>query len=89
MSRIRQVRKRDGRLVPFERAKIADAIFRAARSMGGEDRFLAEELAGVVAASLERRELSPPSIEDVQDVVERVLIETGHARTAKAVRQNP
>ena len=84
MSRIRQVRKRDGRLVPFERAKIADAIFRAARSMGGEDRFLAEELAGVVVASLERKELGAPSIEDVQDVVERVLIETGHARTAKA-----
>jgi len=84
VSRIRQVRKRDGRLVPFERAKIADAIFRAARALGGEDRFLAEELAGVVVAHLERRGPATPSIEDVQDVVERVLIETGHARTAKA-----
>ncbi len=84
MKRIRQVRKRDGRLVPFDRSKIADAIFRAARSVGGEDRFLAEELAGVVVMHLERRVPRLPSIEDVQDVVEQVLIETGHARTAKA-----
>ncbi|MFV1958594.1 MAG: ATP cone domain-containing protein, partial [Planctomycetota bacterium] len=55
MKRIRQVRKRDGRLVPFQREKIADAIFRAARSVGGENRFLAEELAGVVMADLARR----------------------------------
>ncbi len=85
MTRIRQVRKRDGRLVPFRREKIADAIFRAARAVGGEDRFLAEELSGVVVTHLTRgAERTPPSIEDVQDAVERVLIETGHARTAKA-----
>ena len=85
MTRIRQVRKRDGRLVPFRREKIADAIFRAARAVGGEDRFLAEELAGVVATQLVRvGGEAPPTIEDVQDAVERVLIETGHARTAKA-----
>lgn len=84
MKRVRRVRKRDGRLVSFERAKIAEAIFRAAQSMGGEDRFLAEELAGVVETHLESREQTTPSIEDVQDLVERVLIETGHARTAKS-----
>jgi hypothetical protein len=82
--RILQVRKRDGRLVPFRREKIADAIFRAARSVGGEDRFLAEELAGVVVMLLERGAANPPGIEEIQDAVERVLIETGHARTAKA-----
>ena len=55
MSRLRQVQKLDGRLVPFEREKLADAIFRAAQAAGGEDRFLAEELAGVVLVRLERK----------------------------------
>ncbi len=85
MRRLRQIKKRDGRLVPFRREKIADAIFRAARAVGGEDRFLAEELAGLVVAHVERTiEREVPTIEDVQDAVEKVLIETGHARTAKA-----
>jgi ribonucleoside-triphosphate reductase len=80
----RQVRKRDGRLVPYARAKIADAIYRAAESVGGRDRFLAEQLAGVVETLLAKKGPSLPSIEDVQDAVEKVLIEAGHARTAKA-----
>ena len=85
MSRIATVRKRDGRDVPFDETKIADAIFKAAQAVGGEDRKLAEELASVVAMFLEREFLDrPPGIEDIQDVVEKVLIETSHARTAKA-----
>jgi len=89
VSPLRQVRKRDGRLVPFQRGKIAEAIYRAAQSVGGEDRFLAEELAGVVVARLgcqlaERPAGMIPGIEDVQDLVERVLIDAGHASTSKA-----
>jgi len=89
VKQLRQVRKRDGRLVPFDRGRIAEAIFRAAQSVGGEDRFLAEELAGVVVARLhgllaERGAGHVPMIEDVQDLVERVLIDAGHARTSKA-----
>ncbi len=80
----RQVRKRDGRLVLFERGKIADAIFRAAKSVGGEDRFLAEQLAGIVAHRVITTVRSVPTIEDIQDAVEKVLIEAGHAQTAKA-----
>ena len=79
------MRKRDGRLVPFNRSKIADAIFKAAQAVGGEDRVLAEELAGVVTMFLERNfPDAPPTIEEIQDTVEKVLIEMGHARTAKA-----
>ncbi|MFM8979904.1 MAG: anaerobic ribonucleoside-triphosphate reductase [Planctomycetia bacterium] len=80
----RQVRKRDGRLVAYDRRKIAEAIFRAAEAVGGSDRFLAEQLAGLVEALLARAAQSVPGIEDVQDAVEKVLIEAGHARTAKA-----
>lgn len=77
--------KRDGRLVPFNEKKIADAIFKAAQSVGGEDRALADELAVVVTMFLEKKYAGQmPGIEDIQDIVEKVLIETGHAKTAKA-----
>ena len=85
--------KRDGRLVPFDPKKIAFAILRAAVAMGGRDQALAERLAGEVVASLDRRyvrnlrgpgESRVPTVEEIQDEVERILIEGGHARTAKA-----
>ncbi len=82
---IKEVRKRDGRLVPFDESKIANAIFKAAQAVGGKDRALAEELASMVTVLLEKDyDGVPPTIEEIQDVVEKVLIETGHARTAKA-----
>lgn len=85
IGRIAKVRKRDGRLVDFDEVKIADAIFKAACAVGHEERFLAEELAGVVTLFLEKRHAGGvPGIEEIQDMVERVLIETGHARMAKA-----
>ena len=85
MTKTKTVIKRDGREVPFDETKISDAIFRAALAVGGEDRQLAEELASVVGIFLEREfDGRSPGIEDIQDVVEKVLIETGHAKTAKA-----
>ncbi len=85
ISRITKVRKRDGRLVEFDEAKIADAVHKAGVATGREDRFLAEELAGVVTLFLEKNFAGRvPGIEDIQDMVEKVLIETGHARLAKA-----
>ncbi|MDR3077776.1 MAG: anaerobic ribonucleoside-triphosphate reductase [Planctomycetota bacterium] len=80
------VLKRDGAAVPFDAGKIGDAIFAAARAVGGEDRRLADDLASLVTAFLEKRygPDNPPGIEDIQDMVEKTLIETGHARTAKA-----
>ena len=85
MRRLTQVKKRDGRIVPFDSRLVADAIYRAAQTVGGEDRFLAEELAGVVGLYLERSHVDRiPRTDDVEDAVERVLVDTGHARTAKA-----
>ena len=84
-STIEYMRKRDGRLVAFNKTKIADAIFKAALAVGGEYRVLAEELANVVVMFLEKNYADqPPQIEEIQDTVEKVLIEMGHARTAKA-----
>ena len=83
--RITQIRKRDGRIMPFDKSRIAGAIFKAAQAVGGEDKFIADELAAAVLDYLERHyEGSVPGIEDIQDMVEKVLIETGHAKTAKA-----
>jgi uridine kinase len=78
--------KRDGRLVAFNRLKIVNAIFRAAQSVGGSDRHRAELLAGKVTAALAKNFPAgyAPSVEEVQDLVERALIENGHAKTAKA-----
>lgn len=83
---ITHVVKRDQRVVPFDRSKISDAIFAAALAVGGEDRTLADDIAELVVNMLSKRfdATTPPGIEDIQDMVEKALIETGHARTAKA-----
>jgi uridine kinase len=73
-------------VVPFNQGRITNAIYRAAVAVGGRDRSIAEELSDQVVAMLE--EVTPsghtPTIEEIQDVVEKVLIENGHAQTAKA-----
>ncbi len=83
---IKKVKKRDGSVVKFDQEKITNAIFKAAESVGGSDRELAEKLSDRVAALLEETYdgRTVPSVEEVQDFVEKVLIESGHARTAKA-----
>jgi anaerobic ribonucleoside-triphosphate reductase len=79
------IQKRDGRVVPFDESKITDAIFKAARAVGGEDRQTAMELTIEVLKLLKKRYNGNLfGVEDVQDLVEKVLIEAGHARTAKA-----
>ncbi|MBI5208075.1 MAG: anaerobic ribonucleoside-triphosphate reductase [Candidatus Firestonebacteria bacterium] len=80
-----QVKKRNGNIVIFDKKKIADAIFKAARAVGGEDRLLADELAEAVTLYLTKEYQGRiPEVEEIQDIVEKVLIETGHAKTAKA-----
>ena len=79
------IRKRDGRIVEFDTSKIADAIFGAVKAVGGNDRDLADELAAVVVRYVkEYSKQNVPTVEEVQDAVEKVLIERGHAKTAKA-----
>jgi len=89
---LENVKKRDGSLVPFSRKRIEDAIFAAAKAVGGQDRRLAQELTEKTVHRLKMRfGTTPPSVEDIQDAVEKELIESGHAKTAKAYilyRQN-
>ncbi|UCB45855.1 MAG: response regulator SirA [Spirochaetota bacterium] len=83
---IDKIIKRDGRIVPFKREKITLAILQAAISVGGRDRATAEKVTDDVIAMLESLESkqSYPNVEEVQDLVEKCLIERGHAKTAKA-----
>ncbi|MCK9626815.1 MAG: ATP cone domain-containing protein, partial [Bacteroidales bacterium] len=80
------VRKRDGRLVDFNKEHIVGVIWKAAQAVGGTNRERAETLAALVIEDLVQRfgEEGVPTVEEIQDAVERILIEEGHARTAKA-----
>lgn len=81
---INTITKRDGRKTDFNKEKIAQAIFKAAKKMGGSDYKLSQQLADKVVEHLENENSSEAiTVEHVQDVVEKVLIEEGHAQTAK------
>ena len=84
MNGIRKIIKRDGRTVDYDINKIADAIYKAAQSLGGRDHDLSLEIAQEVEDYLlDVCHNQVPSVEQIQDAVEKVLIENGHARTAK------
>ena len=82
---ITKIKKRDGRIVPFEVDKITHAIFKAAKAVGGSDLELAQEMAGKVveiAGYVGDDEVA--TVDAVQDIVEKVLVKNGHYKTAKA-----
>ena len=78
--------KRDGRKVPFDPQKITDAIMKAFQASNSAKTIrTAEQLTRQVLDELEKNEaIGEPSVEEVQDTVERVLIENGFVRTAKS-----
>ena len=85
MVRVSKITKRDGRIVSFDETKIAGAILKALKAVEREDGDLARELSEDVVRLLnERFEDKIPSVENVQDIVEEVLIRNGYADVAKA-----
>ena len=84
-NKITHVIKRSGAIVPFKQERVVNAIYRAAVAVGGRDKEKAEELAEQVILKLNEKfdEKTFPHIEDIQDCVEKVLIENGHAKVAK------
>lgn len=81
---ITKIRKRDGREVPFNIEKISNAIFKAAQAVGGQDYKTSLNLAEKVIEVVDKKfDGLVPEVEDIQDAVEKVLIEEGHAKTAK------
>ncbi len=82
---VKKVRKRDGRVVKFDKEKIIKAIWKAVRSVGGKNKKRARELGNIITKKINKVfEDRIPQVEDIQDIVEKVLIEEGHAKTAKA-----
>ena len=83
---IGQIKKRYGSVVKFDKSKITNAIYNAAREGGNESKQECDKVADKVLEKIEREmpKGSIPTVEGIQDLVEQVLIETGHAKTAKA-----
>lgn len=82
---ISQVYKRDGTFQNFDVEKISNAIFKAARACGGNDKETARKLADEVAKKLEEKFKNKiPTVEEIQNCVEKVLIENRHAQVAKS-----
>lgn len=82
---LEQIKKRDGRIVAFDRNKIVQALLKATQAVHGAHASLAEDLADQVVAEVASHAVHGlPSVELIQDSIERVLIEGGHARIAKA-----
>jgi len=84
-SSIDKIKKRDGKICEFDKEKITKAIFNAAQAVGGKDKNEAERLSGLVVDLINKKfKGKNPTVEDVSDVVEKILIEEGHAKTAKS-----
>lgn len=83
---MRYVRKRDGKLEEFDGDRIKNAIWKTVRAVDGRDEELAAQLSREVIIQLEERfgDDGVPTVEEIQDLVEKTLIENGYARTAKA-----
>ena len=83
----KNIKKRNGQTAEFDKEKIAQAIFKAAQSVGGSDIEVSRKIADKVVFVLRIKfdsETDVPSVEQIQDIVEKVLVEEGHAKTAKA-----
>lgn len=83
---VKKIRKRDGSVVFFQPDKIEGAIWKAVRAVGGKDKDRAKGLSNLVIEKLDvvYGEHGIPDVESVQDMVEKVLIEEGHAKVSKA-----
>ncbi len=81
---ILKIQKRDGRLTAFNIEKIANAIYKASQSVGEDDYDKSLALAGKVYDELNKKDYEVPTVEQIQDIVEEVLIHEGYASVAKS-----
>lgn len=81
------VRKRSGKVVPFSRVRIVNAVFKAMRAVGQGSKEDAEKIADAVSVQLYRNYFKKgdiPHVETIQDLIERTLMERGYPEVAKA-----
>ena len=84
--KITKIKKRNGRILEFNQEKIAIALWKAIQSVGGKDKSLATRFSDRLV-ELVNMKFSPstmPTVEDIQDMVEKVLMEQGQSKAAKA-----
>lgn len=84
---LRLIEKRDGAIVRFEAGKITQALLKAGKATGEFDEFVAKRLTVKVlnvAESIYGHTSKPPSVEEIQDIVEEVLLSSIYRKTAKA-----
>lgn len=84
--KVKHIRKREGGIVSFEPNKITEAVFKAFKAVGEGHHEEAEHISGQLVSILDItcRDGRVPTVEEVQDLVEKILIENGHAKAAKA-----
>ncbi|MBU1178950.1 ribonucleoside reductase class II [Patescibacteria group bacterium] len=92
----KKIKKRDGRIVDFEKGRVVEAVFKAFEASGQPDRALAEDVAQITFGKLSQKYLprgkagkkniskAIPFIEELQDIVEESLVEKGFAKVAKS-----
>ncbi len=79
-----RIKKRDGRIVPFDKRKIAAAVLKAMEAVKEGSKEDAEIIANEVVSSLKKAGKTLPSVEEVQDLVEEILMKKGYYKVAKA-----
>ena len=84
MQKIEKIKKRDGRIVPFNKRKIVMAILKAMKAVREGDKEAAETIANEVVSSLKKSNKVIPTVEEVQDLVEEALMKKGFYKVAKA-----
>lgn len=86
MNKIKQVTKRSGAVVAFTPERITNAIYRAQIAVGERDLAQAEKISSLVVLDLENQfdKKNIPTIEEIQDAVEKILIQNGYVKVAKA-----
>ncbi|MFA6098138.1 MAG: vitamin B12-dependent ribonucleotide reductase [Patescibacteria group bacterium] len=83
---IRKIKKRDGRVVPFDQERITNAIYKAAQAVGQPDQETAKKLSKKVVEMLRKNfdETKHPTVEQIQDIVEETLVKERKTKIAKA-----
>ena len=85
-NQIKRVKKRDGSVVLYDEKKVTDAIFKAIQAAGEDDYGLAKILTKKIANVLDIffKSNHVPNVENIQDLIEKILIEEGHSKIAKS-----
>lgn len=83
---IKKIKKRDGSVVDFDKNKVYNAAYKSGQASGEFGEEEARKLADIITSVVEHKfsENQTPTVEEIQDIIEIILIQSNWARTAKA-----